>query len=444
MVAVRSTARKNLGIDSLIQSCRSYFARIVDHRKGEVRYPLVDVLMCGMAMYQLKDPSLLAFQTRRSDDANFRAVYGVAQVPSDTQMREILDEVDPEEQRPVFSGIFRDLQRGKVLESMRYLDEGLILSLDGVEYFSSKEIHCAKCLERQIRGQDGKEYYHQMLGAVIVHPEQSEVFPLMPEPIQREDGAQKNDCERNAAIRFLEKFRRDHPRLDVVVVEDGLSSNGPHIRKLLECGCHFILGAKDGDHAYLQEELDKACADGRAQTRTIVEQETGIRHVFVWVNDIPLNKTHPDIRINYLRYMEEHPDGRVKEFGWVTDIKLRRGNVERIMRAGRSRWKIENETFNTLKNQGYSFEHNFGHGKTNLATNFALLMMLAFLIDQIQQRTNKVFQAALAVAKSRRELWERIRNLWASYLINSFQQLYAAIAFGYQRPPISPTVFDTS
>jgi hypothetical protein len=114
------------------------------------------------------------------------------------------------------------------------------------------------------------------------------------------------------------------------------------------------------------------------------------------------------------------------------------------MRAGRSRWKIENETFNTLKNQGYCFDHNFGHGEKNLGTVFSLLMMLAFLIDQIQQRTNKVFQAALKVAKSRRELWERIRNLWASFLVNSLQELYAAIAYGFQRPYLSRTAFDTS
>ncbi|MEM0994346.1 MAG: hypothetical protein AAGI49_15000 [Bacteroidota bacterium] len=64
------------------------------------------------------------------------------------------------------------------------------------------------------------------------------------------------------------------------------------------------------------------------------------------------------------------------------------------MRAGRSRWKIENETFNTLKNQGYNFEHNYGHGKENLCTNLVLLMMLAFFVDQLQQLLNPLFQAA--------------------------------------------------
>ena len=78
-------------------------------------------------------------------------------------------------------------------------------------------------------------------------------------------------------------------------------------------------------------------------------------------------------------------DEKVQHFSWVTDLRVSTRNVYALMRGGRARWKIENETFNTLKNQGYHFEHNYGHGEQNLSGVFATIMMLAFLVDQTQQ-----------------------------------------------------------
>ena len=88
------------------------------------------------------------------------------------------------------------------------------------------------------------------------------------------------------------------------------------------------------------------------------------------------------------------------------------------MRGGRARWKIENETFNTLKNQGYNFEHNYGHGEQNLSVVFAMLMMLAFLVDQTQQLCCALFQAVWAKLGSKRLLWERMRALFYDYALS--------------------------
>ncbi len=122
------------------------------------------------------------------------------------------------------------LQRGKGLEGFAYLDGHYLLSLDGTGYFSSSTIHCPQCGEKHHRN-GTITYYHQMLGAVLVHPDRSEVFPLAPEPILKRDGARKNDCERDAAKRLLTDLRREHPHLKLIVIEDGLASNAPHIRQ---------------------------------------------------------------------------------------------------------------------------------------------------------------------------------------------------------------------
>src|SRR6266581_5632568 len=160
-------------------------------------------------------------------------------------MREILDPVSPKWLRPVFKSVLRQLQRGKALEAMTFLDGHYLLALDGTGYFSSKTIHCASCLQKVPR--NGRmTYYHQMLGAAIVHPDVRAVIPFMPEPIMKHDGTEKNDCERNAAKRFMAKLRKDHPHLQFIVTEDGLSSNAPHIETLHDYACHYILGVKEG------------------------------------------------------------------------------------------------------------------------------------------------------------------------------------------------------
>ena len=244
-------ARKDLSADSLFRLVRSRFDRLADPRSDESEIPLGDALTSAFAMFALKDPSLLAFDERRDDpNDNFRTIYGIDHVPCDTQMRAILDPVDPTDVRPLFQDIFRRLQRGKALEPFVYFEGHYVVSLDGTTYFSSAKVHCPSCLEKHHRG-GGVTYSQQLLGATLVHPDLKEVIPLAPEPIINEDGHTKNDCERNAPRRWLEQFRRDHPHLPVIIVEDALSANAPHLDDLRAARTHYIIGVKPGDHAVL-------------------------------------------------------------------------------------------------------------------------------------------------------------------------------------------------
>jgi hypothetical protein len=103
------------------------------------------------------------------------------------------------------------------------------------------------------------------------------------------------------------------------------------------------------------------------------------------------------------------------------------------MRGGRARWKIENETFNTLKNQGDNFDHNYGHGEQNLSVVLATLMMLAFLVDQTQQLCCGLFRAVWHQLGSKRLLWERLRALFFDYALESMWQLLEALFYGLQK-----------
>jgi len=425
--------RQHLHFDALVQRTRQCFEQIPDQRRSP-DFSLTDTLMAGLALYSLKDPSLLAF-CRRALDHNLRSVFGLGAIPSDTQMREILDEVDPVLLRPLFKDIFRQLQRAKVLEDYVFLDGCYLVALDGVEYFCSKKVHCDHCMTRQ-HSNGEVSYYHQMLGAVIIHPDFPEVIPLAPEPIQRQDGHTKNDCERNAGKRWLKEFRQDHPHLEIIVVEDALSSNAPHIRELRAARAHFILGVKEADHKHLFEQFYQRLEAGEVEELEQFDASTGISRSYLFVNDLTLNEGNQDVQVNFLKYMEGTEEGKTSEWAWVVDLKLTRTRVPLVMRGGRTRWRIENETFNTLKNQGYHFEHNYGHGYKHLCVVLALLMMAAFLIDQVQQKCNALFRAAWEKKGPKCALWEAVRNLFASFEVSSMREVYEGIAYGFKRPSL--------
>ena len=394
--------RKDLNADALFKLAHHEFEKITDTRERP-SYELADALMSGLALFSLKDASLLAFDARRTD-ATIKSIYHIQTIPSDTTMRKILDEVDPTKLYRVFTKLFAKLQRGKGLEDMVFYQGHYLISNDGTGYFSSEKVHCAECLIKK-RSTGAVEYHHNFLGSVIVHPDRREVIPLCPEPIKNTDGSVKNDCEQNAGKRLLARFRREHPHMKAIIIEDALASNAPHLTELKRHDLRYIIGIKPGSHPYLFSLL--------AETPTEAHEKLdpfGAQHRFRFINNVPLNESHVDVRVNVIEYWEEKRDGTKQHFTWVTDIRVTPENVYILMRGGRTRWKIENETFNTLKNQGYQFEHNFGHGNKNLSTVFALLMMLAFLIDQIQQKMCAVFQAAWEVCGSKRALWERIRG----------------------------------
>ena len=422
--------RKYLSADALFRLVRDGFANILDDRADEPGISLTDALMSAFAMFSLKSPSLLAFDKERVE-GNLQTIYGIAHAPCDTYMRELIDPVSPEALRPMFQGVFRQLRRGKALEPMLFLNGAYLLALDGTGYFSSKTIHCTSCLQKVHRN-GAITYYHQMLGAAIIHPDLREVIPFMPEPIVKQDGTTKNDCERNAAKRFLVKLRQDHPHLNFIVTEDSLSSNAPHIETLHDHGCHYILGVKEGDHAYLFTQVQAAEDAGRLTTYARHDRAAGVEHRFRFINDMPLNASRADVRVNFIEYWEIGKD-TIQHFSWVTNIRVSTRNVYKLMRGGRARWKIENETFNTLKNQGYNFEHNYGHGEQNLSVVFATLMMLAFLVDQTQQLCCALFRAVWAKLGSKRLVWERMRALFYGYRLTSMRELLEALFYGYER-----------
>lgn len=388
--------------------------------------------MSGIALFGLKYPSLLQFDKdgRQGQSPivahNLKHLYGVEVAPSDTSFRERLDPVSPEPLQRGINRLVAQLQRGKVLECYRYLEDYTLIAIDGTEYFSSHEVHCENCCVKEHR--DGsKTYYHQMLAAVVVNPTYSQVFPIMLEPIRKTDGARKNDCEHSALKRLLVNLRKAHPHIKLMVTLDGLYADGVIIQLLQELDIRFIITANEKDVKYLYEFYHAT----KKQTLNLIQDKRDTTLSFI--NQIPLNATHPDLNVNMLTveetiYQPKKNRERHLKFAWLMDIEITLKNAPTLMTGGRARWRVENETFNTLKNQGYYFEHNFGHGNQNLNVVMAYLMFTAFLIDQIQAFCCKHFTAALKHIGRMKYLWENMRSFFKLFFIRSWEDFYAILA----------------
>lgn len=429
---------KHLSAPALYDSLKHNFNKLKDEYpcRGEIQ--ISDILMSGVAMFSLKSPSLLQFDQSKSDKIvsnNLKTLYKVDHPPSDSYMRTRLDEVSPDKLLSSFKEIFSAVQRGKKLDRYKFFDKYYLLSIDGTGHYSSSKVKCKSCCSKHHK--NGKvTYYHQILCSAIVHPDEKTVLPLAPEAILKEDGDKKNDCERNASKRLLPRIRKEHPHLPLIVIEDALASNAPHIKLLQDLDMKFILGVKPGDHKYLFDWI----ADSD-EVKEHSYYKKGILCKFRYLNNVPLNDSNFDLRVNFLEYTEVLPNGKQKCcFSWVTDFIITKENCKKIMQGGRARWKIENETFNTLKNQGYNFEHNFGHGKKNLCTVFSYLMLLAFLIDQVQQLSCKVFNTALIKAKSKIRLFFKMRAVFDCVLIDSWHEMYMMII----DKPLTKPLFNSS
>ncbi len=409
MSIVAPKARTHLSADALCHLVRSGFATIPDPRCDDGDIAFTDALMSAFAMFSLTAPSLLAFDKERAE-GNGHTIDGIARVPCDTHMREILDPVSPKWLRPVFTSVCRQLQRGKALEAMMFLDGHYVLARDGTEYLSSQTMHCASWLHT-VHRHGSITYDHQMLGAAMIHPDRRAVMPLMPEPIVTQDGTGQNDGARHAANRFIATLRHDHPHLTCIVTDDSWSAHAPHIETRHAPGRHDILGVTEGDHAHLFPQ-------GQAAE----------------VNDVPLNASNADVRVNFIAYWERG-NGQTQHLSGVTDLRVSKRTVYRLMRGGRARWKIDNETCNTLKNQGDNCEHTYGHGEQQLSVGCALVRRRAFVVDQTPQRCCAWFRAVWTKRGSKRLWWERMRALFDDDALQSMRQRFATLFDGLKKLP---------
>lgn len=428
---------ETLSFRQMIDGLQTAFDALPDHRRGKnVQYEISDAAVGAFSVFFTQSPSFLAHQRdmqRQKGRNNGKSLFGMRQVPTDNQIRNLLDPIDPVHLQTPFWTFFTALARAGVLDGYRHLNGTYLCALDGTYYFSSQKIRCDNCT---VRTHDEKEYYsHAAITPALVAPGNRHVIALEPEFILPQDGVEKQDCEQQAAKRWVRRNATRFKPQQVTILADDLHAKQPFCEVLLEHQMHFVMTCKPDSHPTLYEEVELLSRiDGLSEFT--LRQWNG-RYTEVWhcryTSQLPLRDSLDTLRVNWCEatiYREETGE-RIYQNAFVTSHPLSDETLIPVIIAGRTRWKIENENNNVLKNYGYHLEHNYGHGKQYLAAILVMLNLLAFLLHTILDLTDRHYQLIRQELGTRKTFFQDIQALtrylyftsWDALLAFMFQQL---------------------
>jgi hypothetical protein len=425
-------------LESLIEATREVCAALPDKRRGTNRqFAMADIGMAAFSVFFMQSPSFLAHQRQLLDGqgrSNCHTLFRMTQIPSDNHIRAMLDPVEPSLFNPVFEQAVDTLADGGGLAALRCLGDHVLIALDGTEYHRSAKVHCQHCSTVTKAGKT--EYFHAMVQAAIVAPGHNRAVPLQPEFIAPQDGHDKQDCESRACRRWLAAHGPTYARLKPIYLGDDLYACQPICAAVLAAEGHFLFVCKPDSHPTLTEYLTGIDRDERVET--VKRGKQRFRYTYRWMSDLPLRDGDDALRVNWLSIEIADAKGKVTyRNSFVTDLAVDHDNVIALAACGRARWKIENETFNTLKTKGYNLEHNFGHGKDKLAAVLATLNLLAFACHTVADLADDLWRKARDRAHTRAGFFNHLRSITVFVVFPSWQDLLATLAFDkpLPRPP---------
>ena len=427
-------------LETLLGSLRQCLDGFPDKRRGlNVSYPMGDIGMAAFSVFFMQSPSFLAHQRRFEAGygrSNCETLFGLSKIPSDNHIRDMLDPASPERLHPVFTEAVEQLERAPGgLDVFRRLGGHSLIALDGTEYHCSNKIHCRRCSTR-LRGKGETEYYHALLAATLVAPGHDKVIPLQPEFIVPQDGAEKQDCENRAAKRWLATHARRYAALNPIYLGDDLFSRQPLCQAVLDVGGHFIFVCKPSSHPTIEEYLTGI--ELPSVEETVRRGKQRFTHRYRWLCDVPLRDGRDALTVNWFEIEIINARGETTyRNSFVTDLPVGPDNVAELSACGRARWKIENETFNVLKNNGYNLEHSFGHGKQNLAATLATLNLLAFAIHTVCDIADQLWRTAREKLGPRYNFFGKLAAITAYLIFPSWDDLLLTLAFA-KPPPLPP------
>jgi hypothetical protein len=408
-----------------------------DKRRGlNTRYAMGEIGMAAFSVFFMQSPSFLAHQRRFEEGhgrSNCETLFGICKIPSDNHIRDMLDAASPALLHPVFEEAVDLLEQAPGgLDDFRRLGGHVLIALDGTEYHCSKTIHCAHCSTRH-RGKEGMEYFHSMLGATLVAPGHDKVIPLQPEFLVPQDGKEKQDCENAAAKRWLAAHGAHYARLRPIYLGDDLFSRQPLCEAVRQAGGHFIFVCKPTSHLLIEEykkEIELSVLE-----EIVKRGKQRFTYRYTWLCDVPLRDGHDALKVNWLQLEIINEKGeRTYRNSFVTDLTVDKKTVVELAACGRARWKIENETFNVLKNNGYNLDHNFGHGKANLATILVALNLIAFALHTVCDKADDLWRAAREKQGPRYNFFSKLAAITVFIIFPSWEDLLLTLAFAKKAP----------
>jgi len=426
-------------LEGYITALRERCGELPDKRSGSnTRYSMADIGLSAFSVFFMQSPSFLSHQRALAENcgqSNAETLFGMTTIPSDNHIRQMLDGAPTDHFDPIFTKIVKDLDESGGLKPFRRLGGRVLIAMDGSEHFCSRKITCPHCSTRK-RSDGETEYFHSFVGATLVAPGHTTVLPLPPEFVRPQDGAKKQDCETVAARRWLARLGPRYAWLKPIYLGDDLYAHQPMCVDVLAVGGSFIFGCKPSSHKTLTEYLAGVELDGFSETVGVGSAKR--IHRYRWMEGVPLRDGKDALFVNWLEIEIAKPNGKVTyRNSFVTDLAVTRKTAAEIAACGRARWKIENETFNVLKNNGYNLEHNFGHGKDTLASLLVALNLLAFAMHNACDLMVGRWQEARQKLGPRNRLFTHIWSITVYHVFPSWRALMRTIITGVPPPKIA-------
>jgi hypothetical protein len=405
------------------------------------QYRLSDVILGAFSVFFMQCESFLEHQRQMSSRCgqnNAHTLFGLRQVPSVPQIRNILDGIAAVQLFGVFNWVYQALRQGGYLDPYLCLGGHLLVTLDGTQYFSSTKIHCQQCSSRTHKN-GTVTYFHTAILPVIVAPGQAEVVTLAPTFITPQDGTQKQDCEVNAAKRWITTQAPNWMGQPVTLLGDDLYSRQPMCETILAASMNFIFTCLPESHPTLYDWLNYLDGIGEIATLETKQWNKRVKEVYRYryVNQAPLRDLQPALLVNWCELtLIRESDGQVLyQNAWITHHLLDPQTVTQVVAAGRCRWKTENENHNVLKTKGYHLEHNFGHGQKHLAACLLTLNLLAFLCHTVLQLVDPTYQQIRHRRGTRKGFFQDILTLTKYFLFDGWQALIDFMVSDAPPPP---------
>ena len=421
--------QSQLTFGDLVGDLRELMRQFPDKRRGRnIQYSMEDVATAAFSVFFTQSPSFLAHQTTLTEsqgNSNAQTLFGMQAIPTDNQIRDLLDAVPPQPVFPMFERVFAALLERGQLHAFRVLDGPLLVALDGTQYHRSSRIRC-ECCSVTKHSNGHIDYAHAVVTPVIVAPGHHRVLPLEPEFMAPQDGHQKQDGENAAAKRWISQYAERYRELDVTLLGEDLYSRQPLCEQALAAGLNFILVCKPSSQPTLYEWLDGLITTQGVHTLSLGRRQGKRRErdTYRFANALPLRDGDAALAVNGCELTTTDADGKVLYHNaFVSNHTIHAGNVAAIAQAGRARWKVENENNNTLKTQGYHLTHHFGHGQQHRSALLVTLNLLAFLLHTVLDMMDVKYQLIRAKLPSRKMFFQHLQALTCYLYFESFDAL---------------------
>jgi hypothetical protein len=431
--------------DHLIGRLRQCFQNVADPRNGSNKqYAFDDIAMGAFSAFFIQSPSFLEHQ-RVFEKAHGKnvcgALFGIAKLPTDTHIRMQLDRIECQDFYPGFDIALDVMKEYQALQPFEVFNGRCLVALDGSEFHNSYSIHCPQCSYR-LRNCGETEYYHSVLCATMVGIGHRHTVALRPEFMSPQDGDKKQDCEPKAAYRWFEKNARRYASLRPIYLGDDLYAKQPMCERVIDAGADFVFRVKTDDHKTLFDYLAGIDWPNKVQIQKPPgRNKPNKEYRYLWTNHrLPIRGGNDALQVNYveLRICNVAADKPTQTFRFITSLEVNQSNVETIVACGRARWKIENEGFNLLKNNGYHMQHNFGHGCDGLSNTLMTLNLIAFAFHSVCDHLCEAWKTARSQYSRRRRFFLAIDLITEWQYFDSWHALLSPIGNPQLRPIADP------